>query len=1092
MIENTIKTNKERANMKFNFVLVTCLLFVCSSSLAETQIISKDISAVTDNHYQASITPNGRYIVYVSTAKDIVAGDNNDYADIFLYDSETKQTKRISNEVNESANGGASSYPSISDDGHYIVYQSKAYNLTVDNFADSLTHNNNNSSYFYSHIYLYDVWLNKTILVSKNEYNSNSRYGSFFPKISGNGKSIVYVYQDEEFYITHNRSTESLYLYAIETNLHTQLDTQGCHSLAEEISFPDINYLGDKIVFSVGHFQDNDMLGFTNTTNFADICLYQSSSHSSSSIYTQNDQVSQSIGYIYRKNVFSSHPHISSDGRYITFESYYPNLQYGIDSLYGSIDLAAIYLYDLNSKQQQLIYQEKNNLSWFNYDSIYGESLKSQAISGAYAGLSGYISSNNQFVLFTGANVIDIADKNLQADTLLYNIKKKNIQRVAFNETGGGLNSLNIASDIGKDDAVILGVTPHIRSQYISGGYEIFVSNNQKLNHFPLLSLVTAKTNDVINIQLQQTTEGYQQFIALELPNSALYLLDQNAQLISYDGNNLNEGMHQSDEVLQLTIDESFTPGVYQVVSLLLPKQTNAPVLMTDLVKTQLSINEFNYFPSQTNIYPDDQCATIFQQYVAYPRNYDAKHTKILFASGPSFSNDANNHEYLYPDDNNDAYDLFVCSLSNGQIELVSIDENGEQFPSGTSHSNHQQFSENGEWVLFDVDDSFYLHQMSKHKTNKLTLANNNNCYIADIVMSNKASYIFYSCFFSQENGLRRAYLWKNNTNEIIEISKHVDDITRLGWIYPIVISASENVIGFSSRNMANDESDERNIYLYDVLADQLEKVKINFSHLIDDENTQSLTTYNYASINHITEDDQIVFFSYDKKPKTGAIVEPQYLLAYDRDTKLTHLLKISATERYLSSNDTNQLSFSHDGRFILFQSYKQLAQSKNKAVFGQSPYIYLYDRETELLEQIPVQVIDNKEMKISTDGRNFRLDDVIYPLTRRVILSSENVTEGEYLTITFDDLNKAYKQYIAIENSDGEIIEYTTSHNTLLFNGKNFMPWQGSKAELTIKIDDNFPPGKYRIYLLTLPESLVPDSNREQWQLGISFFEVK
>jgi WD40-like Beta Propeller Repeat len=70
----------------------------------------------------AAMTPDGRYVVFVSDAADLVAGDTNGTSDVFLYDRATKSMRRISE-----AAGGVELYlharePAISEDGSMVAF----------------------------------------------------------------------------------------------------------------------------------------------------------------------------------------------------------------------------------------------------------------------------------------------------------------------------------------------------------------------------------------------------------------------------------------------------------------------------------------------------------------------------------------------------------------------------------------------------------------------------------------------------------------------------------------------------------------------------------------------------------------------------------------------------------------------------------------------------------------------------------------------------------------------------------------------------------------------------------------------------------
>jgi Tol biopolymer transport system component len=76
-----------------------------------------------------SISADGRYVAFASSASNLVSGDTNDHQDIFVHDRQTGQTTRVS-----VASDGTQTYvfsfdPSISADGRYVAFGSEADNL---------------------------------------------------------------------------------------------------------------------------------------------------------------------------------------------------------------------------------------------------------------------------------------------------------------------------------------------------------------------------------------------------------------------------------------------------------------------------------------------------------------------------------------------------------------------------------------------------------------------------------------------------------------------------------------------------------------------------------------------------------------------------------------------------------------------------------------------------------------------------------------------------------------------------------------------------------------------------------------------------
>jgi Tol biopolymer transport system component len=76
-----------------------------------------------------AISGDGRFVAFQARAANLVDGDLNGQLDVFVHDRETRTTSRVSIS-SEGAEGNAdSSTPSISADGRYVVFTSSASNL---------------------------------------------------------------------------------------------------------------------------------------------------------------------------------------------------------------------------------------------------------------------------------------------------------------------------------------------------------------------------------------------------------------------------------------------------------------------------------------------------------------------------------------------------------------------------------------------------------------------------------------------------------------------------------------------------------------------------------------------------------------------------------------------------------------------------------------------------------------------------------------------------------------------------------------------------------------------------------------------------
>ena len=110
-------------------------IFMHDRQTGQTNRISVASNGTQGNgdSYISTISADGRYVAFGSDASNLVLGDTNNYADIFVHDIYLGQTSRVSLDSNGMQGNGSSSYlPAISGDGRYVTFVSDASNLVPD------------------------------------------------------------------------------------------------------------------------------------------------------------------------------------------------------------------------------------------------------------------------------------------------------------------------------------------------------------------------------------------------------------------------------------------------------------------------------------------------------------------------------------------------------------------------------------------------------------------------------------------------------------------------------------------------------------------------------------------------------------------------------------------------------------------------------------------------------------------------------------------------------------------------------------------------------------------------------------------------
>ncbi len=131
--------------------------------------------------FDAAVSLDGRYVAFESNANNLVSGDTNALRDVFLHDTGTNATVRVSvNSDEDQAVGGLSAAAAVSNDGRYTAFQSEATNLVS---------TDTNAAF---DIFRRDTVAGETIRVSVNSLGEQADFQSVNPDISADGRYVVF------------------------------------------------------------------------------------------------------------------------------------------------------------------------------------------------------------------------------------------------------------------------------------------------------------------------------------------------------------------------------------------------------------------------------------------------------------------------------------------------------------------------------------------------------------------------------------------------------------------------------------------------------------------------------------------------------------------------------------------------------------------------------------------------------------------------------------------------------------------------------------------------------------------------------------
>ncbi len=277
-------------------------IFVQDVATGKTELISRtsDGKATNDQSYFAAISGDGQVVVFSSAATNLVAGDTNNAADVFLRNRKTAKTTRIS--VSSTGNQaewgiGSNGIVDISADGRYVVFSSPSSNLVA---GDNNTED----------VFLRDTKTGTTTRISQPVKTTGFDGGSSSPSISGNGRHIAFVSGSSKLVADDTDDVNSdIFVYDRSTKKSTKITkNSGGNSVLPTIS-ADGRF--------VGFMSQAPNLIANDTNGVWDTFLHDRSTGKTIRVNVTPQNL-QSTG---DSMLLQSRPVLSADGRFMGFES---------------------------------------------------------------------------------------------------------------------------------------------------------------------------------------------------------------------------------------------------------------------------------------------------------------------------------------------------------------------------------------------------------------------------------------------------------------------------------------------------------------------------------------------------------------------------------------------------------------------------------------------------------------------------------------------------------------------------------------------------------------------------------------------------
>jgi cold shock CspA family protein len=166
-------------------------IFVHDRQTGETSVAALTSDGRPSGGDSPTISHDGRFVAFSSSASNVVPDDTNGFADIFVHDRQIGQTERVSVASDGAQGNDMSQEPIISADGRYVAFSSWARNLVANdtNVACATEEDNNPNC---PDLLVHDRQTGETTLVSVSSNGVQGNNYATSPAISADGRFVAF------------------------------------------------------------------------------------------------------------------------------------------------------------------------------------------------------------------------------------------------------------------------------------------------------------------------------------------------------------------------------------------------------------------------------------------------------------------------------------------------------------------------------------------------------------------------------------------------------------------------------------------------------------------------------------------------------------------------------------------------------------------------------------------------------------------------------------------------------------------------------------------------------------------------------------
>jgi Tol biopolymer transport system component len=278
----------------------------------DTFRVSIDSTAAQGSHDSSvgSMSSDGRFIALQSRADNLVDGDTNGVDDVFVHDALTGATERVSVDSAGVQGDAISQIPSISADGRYVAFSSRASNLAPGGAGGI------------DRVYVHDRITGTTTMVSVDSSGNPGDKLSGWGAISGNGQVVAFDSSATNLVAGDTNGVDDIFVHDLTTGITERVSVDSSGNQCNDLCFSLVSTSDDGQVVEFCSNATNLVAGDTN--GVVDVFVHDRTTGVTERVSVDSSG-NQSNGF----SETSLRAGLSSDGSIVVFDSLGTNLVAG-------------------------------------------------------------------------------------------------------------------------------------------------------------------------------------------------------------------------------------------------------------------------------------------------------------------------------------------------------------------------------------------------------------------------------------------------------------------------------------------------------------------------------------------------------------------------------------------------------------------------------------------------------------------------------------------------------------------------------------------------------------------------------------------